>query len=257
MGYSHKYFSGNVQAWLDAGWLGKGQRLIEFGAQEFFSDPEETRREVHEFLTSHGYDPLVADGIVGGRLPRVHLVYEMLGIEYTAIDVDDALGSTFFDLNTHTVPEEWIGKFDFVNDEGTVEHLVNPINCFHVAHDLTKVGGVIRHSFPLTGWRDHGFLYPTTKFCAHMVGDNGYEVLQAEVQFTGHTPFDDPFFKLIDPAPPVTDLWAFLIYRKTRDQPFVIPVDHVGGDTPTGARRRLREYYDKFAKTRLKDDALA
>jgi len=55
----------------------------------------------------------------------------------------------------------------------------------------------------------------------------------------------------------VTDLWAFLIYRKTRDQPFVIPVDHVGGDTPTGARRRLREYYDKFAKTRLKDDALA
>lgn len=251
MGYDHSYFSGWVHQWLAAGWLAKGHRLIEFGAQEFFAEPEATRCDVRQVLVDHGYDPVVADGIIGSGLPKVRSIYEALGIDYTAIDVDGACGSTFFDLNTHAAPSEWVGTFDFVNDEGTVEHLVNPINCFHVAHDLARVGGVIRHSFPLTGWRDHGFFYPTTKFCAHLVGDNGYEPLMAEVQFSKHTPFEDPLFKLIGPTPPVTDMWAFLAYRKVRDQPFVIPVDHVGGDRPTEARRQLRHHYDEVARRRL------
>ncbi len=176
-------------------------RLGSTPAGWFFSDLEETRRGVREFLLGHRFDSLVVDGIIGSGMPRVGSIYEMLGIDYTAIDVDNAVGSTFFDLNTYATPPEWLGTFDFVNDEGTIEHLVTPINCFHVAHDLVKVGGVIRHSFPLIGWREHGFFYPTTKFCAHLVGDNGYELLQADVQFTGHTPFEDPFFKLVNPAP--------------------------------------------------------
>lgn len=254
MGYNHTYFGHAVQAWLDAGWLGKGKRIIEFGAQEFFSDPKETREHVRAFLMKNGFDPVVADGVIGKHLPKVQLIYEMLGIGYTAIDVDNALGSVFFDLNTFTTPPEWMGAFDFINDEGTVEHLINPINCFHVAHDMAKVGGIIRHSFPLTGWRDHGFFYPTPKFCAHMVGENGYELLEANALYTGHTPFEDPFFKVPTDreTPPVTDMWAVMIYRKTRDQPFVIPVDHVMGPTAEASTRRLRALYDG-AQQRLHD----
>ncbi len=182
MGYNHAYFGRAVQRWIDIGWLAKGHRLIEFGAQEFFDDVEQVRNGVRGFLLKQGFDPVVAEGIIGTGLPRVRLIYEMLGIDYTAIDVDGAFGSTFFDLNTYTTPKDWMGTFDFINDEGTIEHLVNPINCFHVAHDMAKVGGVIRHSFPLIGWREHGFFYPTAKFCAYLVGDNGYELLQAEAR---------------------------------------------------------------------------
>jgi hypothetical protein len=82
----------------------------------------------------------------------VDAIYAALGIEYLAIDVDGACGSTFFDLNTFAAPAAWCSAFDFVNNEGTIEHLANPINGFHVAHDIAKVGAVIRHNFPLVGW---------------------------------------------------------------------------------------------------------
>ena len=250
MGYNHEYFPFSVQDWMNRGWLTPGHRLIEFGAQEFFSEPDETCRITRAFLIKNGVDSTVADGVVGKKLPSVAVIYEVLGIDYTSVDVDGAFGSTFFDLNAFAVPPEWMGVFDFINDEGTVEHLVNPINGFHVAHDMAKVGGIIRHSFPLIGWREHGFFYPTTKFCAHLVGDNGYELLRAEASFNRHTPFDDPFFKLPSGAPPVTDMWAELIYRKVLDQPFVIPVDHVGGPSAKSTKHRLREHYDRAARSR-------
>jgi hypothetical protein len=116
---------------------------------------------------------------------------------------------------------------------------------------MVKVGGIVRHSFPLIGWREHGFFYPTTKFCAHMVGDNGYELLRAEASFNRHTLFEDAFFKLPAGAPPVTDMWAELIYRKVHDRPFVIPVDHVGGPSAENIKRRLREHFEKLTSGRL------
>ena len=136
---------------------------------------------------------------------------------------------------------------------------MNPINGFHVAHEMAKVGGVIRHSFPLIGWREHGFFYSTTKFCAHLVGDNGYELLTASAIMTASEPFDDPFFTyVIDESleevvqrPPVTNIWAELVYRKRDDRPFVIPVDHVGGPDASKGRRKLVEHHQQLASRRL------
>jgi hypothetical protein len=154
-------------------------------------------------------------------------------------------------------PAYWRNTFDFINNEGTIEHLVNPINGFQLAHEMVKVGGVVRHNFPLIGWREHGFLYPTTKFYACLVGDNAYETLQVRAFPTGSTVFDDPFFKDVldengDPAakPTVTDIWGELIYRKTADRPFVIPVDHVGGPDSASARDRLIENHRSLALSR-------
>jgi hypothetical protein len=178
-------------------------------------------------------------------------------VRYTSIDVDGSHDSKFLDLNTAAPPVYWRNAFDFINNEGTIEHLVNPINGFQLAHEMVKVGGVVRHNFPLIGWRDHGFLYPTTKFYAHMIGDNGYEALQVRALLTGSTLFDDSFFKMVldgngDPAPlpTVTDIWGELIYRKTADRPFVIPVDHVGGPAADAMRARLIENHRKHAASR-------
>jgi hypothetical protein len=258
MGYSAEYFKNQIQLWLDAGWLAPGQSLIEFGAQEFYADVAETHREIGAFLGNHGLSDDAIRAALGDGVPRIRAIYEALGIRYVAIDVDDALGSTYFDLNSFAPPDHWLGAFDFINNEGTIEHLVNPINGFHVAHELAKVGGVIRHSFPLIGWREHGFFYPTTKFYAHMVGDNSYELLKAKALLTESEPFDDAFFKeviehMVGPVerPPVTNIWGELVYRKTSDRPFVIPVDHVGGPDAAKARQRLNENYRSLVRGRI------
>ena len=223
MGYDATTFPKVVQSWLDRGWLQSGHSLIEFGAQEFY---EGTEADICSGLTAFLGRPI-------DRVPEIRTVYEAIGVKYSSIDVDGTHGSTFFDLNSCSPPLYWRGVFDFVNNEGTIEHLVNPINGFQVAHEITKVGGVIRHTFPLIGWREHGFFYGTTKFYAHLIGDNGYEKLSAIAVPTGQTPFADALFESIDlkgnpiPPPIVTDLIAELIVRKTSDRPFVIPVDHV------------------------------
>jgi hypothetical protein len=258
MGYS-EYGFGNVQHWLNEGWIKPGGAVLEFGAQEFMADLDKVHRELRTFLAAQGLPEDRICAVLGDGLPPVRAIYEAAGIKYESIDVDGAHGSQFFDLNTSEPPRYWRGAFDFINNEGTTEHLVNPINGFHVAHDIVRVGGVIRHNVPLIGWPDHGFLYPTTKFYAHMIGDNGYELLKAKVFLTKATPFDDPMFKEIwdvelgdytDVKPTITNLWGELVYRKTVDRPFMIPVDHVGGPAADAVRARLIESYSKLTRAR-------
>jgi len=154
---------------------------------------------------------------------------------------------------------EWRGAFDFVNNEGTIEHLVNPINGFQVAHELLKVEGIARHSIPLTGHRDHGLIYPTAKFYCCMLGDNQYELLRSEIQ-VGQSDLDfaDRRFRILmndGKAPPdtmkLTDAWLFLVYRKTRPAEFRIPFDHLLVDLPGALGERLSGNYSAFSRTRL------
>jgi SAM-dependent methyltransferase len=108
--------------------------------------------------------------------------YRALGVDYTSIDVDGQHGSTFFDLNTFALPPDWMGAFDMANNEGTIEHLINPINGFQVTHELLKPGGVARHSIPLSGHSEHGLLYPTRKFYDLLLRENGYEAIESRTE---------------------------------------------------------------------------
>jgi hypothetical protein len=263
MGYTALYFQHAVQFWFDKGWLApqRGQRIVEFGAQEFFADAADTRREVGAFLGRHGASAETISSVLGAELPQVDAIYEAVGIDYLSIDVDEAHGSTFFDLNTFEAPAAWRNAFDFVNNEGTLEHLAKPLNGFHVAHDIAKVGGIVRHNFPLIGWSQHGFANLTTKFYAHLVGDNAYEVLKVHATVTESTPFDDPLFTTCSaltgdpenpirmiPPPAVTNIWGELVYRKIHDRPFVMPVDHVEGPNAVAVRERLAANYHRLGR---------
>ena len=256
MGYIAETFSHQTQSWLDAGWLQPGHNLIELGAQEYYSQASDSVLRVGAFLRHNGMPDDKIDALVANGLPSVRDIYEAIGVKYFSIDVDGAHGSTFFDLNTSAPPAHWKNTFDFVNNEGTIEHLVNPINGFQVAHEIAKVGGVIRHSFPLIGWPDHGFFYATPKFYAHMVGDNRYEKLRAAAVEIGRPRFEDPFFTTVDhggnplPPPTITDLGGELIYRKTSDRPFVIPTDHIGGPNADAVRQKLIKDFALMANRR-------
>jgi hypothetical protein len=243
MGYMDVYFTRFVAAWLDAGWLAPGARLIDFGAQEFDGDPAATRAALRGFLRSRSADEEAAQAL------SVAAVYRALGVDYVSVDVDGTRGSAFFDLNTGAPPADWRGAFDFVNNEGTIEHLVNPINGFLVAHELLKIGGVARHNMPLSGCPEHGFMYPTDKFYAWLIGENRYVTLLAEAYVTSATPFVSPLFKNGPIAMP--DVWMTLVYRKTNAAPFAFPADHLFVDDRRAIAARLAENMTALMRGRL------
>jgi hypothetical protein len=93
------------------------------------------------------------------------------------------------------------------------------------------------------------------------VGDNAYEVLRVQATVSEPTVFDDPLFttcvaltgdsasptKRI-PPPSVTNIWGELVYRKIRDQPFAMPVDHVEGANALTVRSSLAENYHRLGR---------
>jgi hypothetical protein len=259
MGYSALYFGHRVHEWLRDGWLRPGDHLLDFGAQEFYTLDAKTRHEVTAFLQKQHVAQENIDALVQNDDLSVRAIFKAFAVQYSSVDVDGAHGSAFLDLNSSEPPAYWRNVFDFINNEGTIEHLANPLNGFQLAHEMVRVGGVVRHSFPLIGWREHGFFYGTTKFYAELIGANGYELLQARAMIGEPSPFDDRLFAELwdetkdrpaDAPPMIANLWGNLAYRKTANQPFVIPVDHVGGPAAEAMRARVIENYRKLAQVR-------
>jgi SAM-dependent methyltransferase len=251
MGYTETYFSQRVRQWQLLGWLPRGGRLIDFGAQAFSGDPASIKNDLAE-LGINLERPTVADA------------YRALGIEYLAIDVEPAEGSLFFDLNTQAPPLEWIGAFDMVNNEGTIEHLANPMNGLQVAHDLVKVGGVVHHSVPMLGHRKHGLFNATPKLWSELMLANHYQPLQAFIDFQEEdASFGYTGFTVRDRAgKPCTtarasNAWVTLAYRKTRDAPFVIPTDHLLFPLGSVVAADLRRNFDQWSAARPVGEAHA
>jgi SAM-dependent methyltransferase len=244
MGYRENYFSQRVRNWQDFGWLPTGGRLIDFGAQAFAGDPVEIRTDL---------------SILGIELdrPTVREAYRALGIDYVAIDVEPVEGALYFDLNSQAPPPEWLGAFDMVNNEGTIEHLANPMNGLQVAHDLVKVGGVVHHSMPMFGHRKHGLFNATPKLWSELMLANNYQPLQAVIDFQeDDASFGYTGFIVRDSAgTPCTsarasNAWITLAYRKTREAPFVIPTDHLLFPLGSVVAANLQRNFDQWSAAR-------
>ena len=263
MGYVANYFEATVESWLQAGWLPVGGRLIEFGAQGFDGDQAEARRRTEQFLRSHGVaEAQIQDVCAPSKPLRVAEVYRAIGIDYAAIDVEEAPGSRLFDLNCFAAPAEWRAAFDLVNNEGAIEHLTNPINGFQVAHELLKPGGVAVHSIPLTGHRNHGLMHPTVKFYGKLVALNGYERLRSEISL-GQSDWSlaDGSFTLRDHRGrpldarniKLMDAWLHLAYRKTSAAEFRAPAAHWHADESEALAALLAENFAAYAGQRLNE----
>jgi SAM-dependent methyltransferase len=255
VGYSAEYFPSHVARWLDQGWLFAGARLIEFGAQEFYCDSDAAREQTRAFLLARGKSAAeIADAIGRNGTFPVANVYRALGVDYYAIDVDAKYGSIFFDLNTFAPPANWVGAFDMVNNEGTIEHLINPINGFQVTHELLKAGGVARHSMPLTGNWDHGLFHPTGSFFLAMLNENRYELLDARAEVQSARPWADELFRLAGGAD-IPDVWGSLIYRKQIDDAFRPPADHLQTIGAAAIASRLAADWAAFSAHRFNGNA--
>lgn len=91
----------------------------------------------------------------------------------TSIDMNGTEVAIRHDLNS---PLPGHVAYDVVMNHGTAEHVFNIAQVFATIHDCCKVGGLMIHESPFTGWLDHGFycLQPTLFY--DLAAANGYEI---------------------------------------------------------------------------------
>ena len=159
---------------------------------------------------------------------------------YAAIDPGTANSRYKFDLNQPVPIDE---MFDVVCNFGTAEHIFNIAQFYATVHDRTRVGGLMMHSGPFTGWPDHGFfsLHPTLYF--DLARENGYEIVSMVcgqlkplryLQISSH----DEMFELIKAGKVPGHSHLNVVFRRTSGEPFKVPVQayYAGALSPAAAR---------------------
>jgi hypothetical protein len=169
-------------------------------------------------------------------------LYEALGMTYTCIDSDERHGALALDLNFDPVPAGHCKRYDFLTNHGTTEHLVNQYNAFEVAHDLTRVGGLMLHVLPFSNCFNHCFYTYRPEFFRSLARSNGYRLIgmwlnidQTQASFL---PWSDDLLQQWPLADRCNVALATLLQR-VDDAPFKAPVEVVTDDVrnPADAAR--------------------
>jgi hypothetical protein len=103
------------------------------------------------------------------------------GFYYLSYDIFAGFKTFIFDLNQDSVPSKHFGLFDVVLNCGTSEHVIGQYNCFKVIHDATKVGGIMYHEVPFSGYLDHGYFNYQPQLFIDLAKINGYEIIEVSV----------------------------------------------------------------------------
>lgn len=101
---------------------------------------------------------------------------ERIGIDYLSYDIFNGFKTQIFDLNVEELPPSLRGQFDLVLNCGTTEHVLNQFNSFRVIHDAVKVGGLIYHALPMTGYLDHGYFNYNPRLFFDLATANQYAI---------------------------------------------------------------------------------
>jgi SAM-dependent methyltransferase len=120
-----------------------------------------------------------------------------IGVDYTAFDIFDGFKTVIFDLNEEDLGPQWRGAFDLVMNCGTTEHVLNQMNSFRVIHDATKVGGLMYHSLPMTGFLDHGYFNYNPRLFLELAQANGYKVVSLD--YSGPASSESVISQLVHP----------------------------------------------------------
>lgn len=136
------------------------------------------------------------------------------GFEYVAYDIFEGYRTTIFDLNTGAVPAADRGSFDLVLNCGTSGHVINQFNLLNIMHDAVRVGGLMYHAIPMTGYLGHGYFTYTPMLLCDLARANGYEILK--MNFAGpqgwtavseHLVDRYPGMVTFDPSDPIEPRW--------------------------------------------------
>ena len=104
--------------------------------------------------------------------------FELLGFErYDDLDFDSSEGATIqHDMNT-PVPERLHNKYDFIFENGTIEHIFDIKTAMGNIARMARVGGGVSHGSPLDAF-NHGFYNFSINFFNDFYRANGFTDLK-------------------------------------------------------------------------------
>lgn len=167
--------------------------------------------------------------------------YLSLGFaRYIAIDVNTERDAVAMDLNVDLGQHyNFREQFDLVTNNGTGEHVFNQYMVFKNAHDLCCVGGFMVHVLPFYRWVDHGFFNYNPNLFPCLANQNGYElrelwIASSDTQYlhkldVANLGRNKGWRSKLDLDSWESDPMVAAVFRKVRDQPFEIPIQHLYG----------------------------
>ena len=167
--------------------------------------------------------------------------YQSIGFKnYLAIDVNTERDAVAMDLNLDIVQTyDFKEQFDLVTNNGTGEHVFNQYMVFKNAHDLCRTGGFMIHVLPFYRWVDHGFFNYNPNLFPCLANQNGYELRELWIASS-----DAVYLHKLDVknlgrnkgyrGKLELDTWesdpmVAAVFRKVKDSPFEIPIQHMYG----------------------------
>lgn len=217
------------------GFIPSDPAVLELGQANWYGDvPESELRKVVEWAAGDDRE-LMADlstVLQDPDLPwRSHamarLFYRAL-LRYRsirAVDRHGPPGAVSADLN---FPLEGFEPADVVINTGTAEHVFDIARVLRTCHDLCRLGGIMVHVFPLTGWVDHGFWAVNPTLLADLAGANGYSLvgccLWRPPEMIRTTDYNEILAVAERSARDGRDLSIHLAWQRVQPGPFVIPM---------------------------------
>lgn len=259
------------------GYVNKGDCVLEMGAQQINNDLIENiglldiiadRFKVEPFskmfnwvikekkVLDSGMQHLPEDA------PYAKEVYEHLGLKYVCVDFDETPHTLKMDLNFDSVPKDHNGKYIFVTNFGTTEHVTDQLNAFKVIHDFTSHNGIMVHTLPFQGFASHGFFSYTMQFFWMLCRSNMYKVIDVDVTSWGSVPIaqnivnfakeNSMIFKNKDHIDKLNlqDTGIEIVLQKSHDIDFVPPIDVLNG-TMTNDPVMKKRYWTVFDQDSL------
>ena len=165
-------------------------------------------------------------------------LYESLGFEwYVIIDLDGADGALEFALNESLTQKYGFSEqFEVVTNFGTAEHVVDQRALFTNVHNLTATNGLMLHSLPSLGWRNHGCYRYDDVLVKDIAAANSYEI----IYYTSANRYAPRILNGLAARDPSIIHWLALVlkqfrlarintsifcaFRKTSDEDFQVPV---------------------------------
>lgn len=150
-----------------------------------------TYSEVECLLNSEGYpyrrlpeSEIVLDAVTQfGTTVHVTTMFRMLG--YDTVDTLDLFPdehpAIIADLNVPFPAHLW-NRYDLVFDSGTAEHCFNTREVLGNAVRALKVGGIVMHILPMSGFAGHGFYQFSPDLFAEFYGKNGFDELTIKIE---------------------------------------------------------------------------
>lgn len=166
--------------------------LLTLGVQDVLL----TYSEAEQLLRQEGIEPnsvpewerLTTTSVLVGNQPperrwtHARTFFRLCGIpDYNDLDASACEGPTLVhDLN-QPVPTQWHGKFGWVLDSGTTEHVFDVRSTLSNLVRLTRVGGHVAHVSPMTGWANHGFYQLSPCLFHDFYRENGFAPLASYI----------------------------------------------------------------------------